>query len=164
MAVAERFGAKTETISELKIEPTATYLLAAPSAPDEARQAAVQPAESGEGITTGVTKEILAKLRQKARRAGGAFAAPENAVRTSWPCVRGAPLRPVSGRSQGEASGAPGSDRGKNTLSDVRRDIHSFKILELPASSSKTLGFPGKPGAFPVPAHPHPCTKKRNGG
>src|ERR1051326_6685695 len=37
IAVAERFGPKSEMISDLKIEPTAAYLLAAPSAPDQAR-------------------------------------------------------------------------------------------------------------------------------
>jgi hypothetical protein len=36
MAVAERFGPKTEIISDLTIQPTAAYLLAAPSVPDEA--------------------------------------------------------------------------------------------------------------------------------
>src|SRR4051812_30163013 len=35
MAVAERFGPKAEIISDLAICPTAAYLLAAPSTPDE---------------------------------------------------------------------------------------------------------------------------------
>jgi hypothetical protein len=64
MAVAERFG-KSEMISDLKIEPTAAYLLAAPSAPDEARQVAVERAEAGERITAKVAKQILAKERKK---------------------------------------------------------------------------------------------------
>jgi hypothetical protein len=68
MAVAEQFGPKTEMISVLKIEPTAAYLLAAPSAPDEARQAAVERAEAGERITAKVAKEILAKERKKPAR------------------------------------------------------------------------------------------------
>src|SRR5207248_2933986 len=39
-----------------------------------------------------------------------------NTVRTSSSCVRGAPLGPISGTSQGEASRAPASGhRGKNT-------------------------------------------------
>jgi hypothetical protein len=40
MTVAECFG-KTEIISDLQIEPTAAYLLAAPSTPENARQAAI---------------------------------------------------------------------------------------------------------------------------
>src|SRR5262245_16411051 len=36
MAVAEAFGPKTEIISDLAIAPTAAYLLAAPSTPEEA--------------------------------------------------------------------------------------------------------------------------------
>ncbi len=70
MAVAERFGPKTEMISDLTIQPTAAYLLAAPSAPDEAREAAIERAEAGEQITTDIAKEILAKLRKKTRRKG----------------------------------------------------------------------------------------------
>ncbi len=65
MAVAEGFG-KTETISDLTIQPTAAYLLAAPSAPDEARETAIERAEAGEQITTAVAKEILAETRKKA--------------------------------------------------------------------------------------------------
>jgi hypothetical protein len=68
IAVAERFGPKTEMISDLAIDPTAAYLLSAPSAPDEARQAAVERAEAGERITAKVAKEILAKERKKPRR------------------------------------------------------------------------------------------------
>lgn len=67
MAVAERFGPKTEMISDLTIQPTAAYLLAAPSAPDEAREAAIERAEAGEQITTAVAKEILAETRKKSR-------------------------------------------------------------------------------------------------
>jgi hypothetical protein len=67
MAVAERFGTKTEMISDLTIQPTAAYLLAAPSAPDEAREAAIERAEAGEQITTAVAKEILAETRKKSR-------------------------------------------------------------------------------------------------
>jgi hypothetical protein len=67
MAVAERFG-KTEIISDLRIQPTAAYLLAAPSAPDEARQAAIERAASGEQITTRVAREILTRARKRLRR------------------------------------------------------------------------------------------------
>jgi gas vesicle protein len=67
MAVAERFGHKTEIISDLTIQPTAAYLLAAPSTPDEARETAIERAEAGEQITTAVAKEILAQARKKKR-------------------------------------------------------------------------------------------------
>src|SRR5437660_559657 len=63
ISVAERF--KLATIANLPIDPTAAYLLAAPSAPDEARQNAVQRAEAGEQITTAVAKEIAAESREK---------------------------------------------------------------------------------------------------
>jgi hypothetical protein len=36
MAVAGAFGPKTDIIADLAIQPTAAYLLAAPSVPDEA--------------------------------------------------------------------------------------------------------------------------------
>src|SRR5918912_824865 len=55
MGVAEQFGSKTETISDL-IEPTAAYLLAAPSASDEARQAAIGLAEEGKPVTAKVAR------------------------------------------------------------------------------------------------------------
>ena len=67
MSVAERFGANPKLISDLTIQPTAAYLLAAPSAPDEARQQAIERAEAGEEITTSVAREILAETRKKRR-------------------------------------------------------------------------------------------------
>jgi hypothetical protein len=63
MSVAERF--KLATIANLPIDPTAGYLLAAPSAPDKARQTAVERAEGGEKITPSVAREILAETRKK---------------------------------------------------------------------------------------------------
>jgi Protein of unknown function (DUF3102) len=68
MSVAERFGGNTKLISDLPIDATAAYLLAAPSAPDEARQTAVERAEAGEQITSAVAKEILAETRKKRPR------------------------------------------------------------------------------------------------
>ncbi len=65
MSVAERFGGNTQLISHLPIDPTAAYLLAAPSAPDGARQTAVERAEAGERITTPVAREILAAMRNR---------------------------------------------------------------------------------------------------
>jgi hypothetical protein len=67
MSVADRFGTKTEIIADLTIQPTAAYLLAAPSVPDEARQLALERAEAGEKITTSVAKEIVAETRKKKR-------------------------------------------------------------------------------------------------
>jgi hypothetical protein len=67
MSVAERFGANTKLISDLTIQPTAAYLLAAPSVPDEARQVAIEKAEAGEAITTKVAKQIVAEAKKKRR-------------------------------------------------------------------------------------------------
>lgn len=68
MNVAEQFGPKAKLISDFTIQPTAAYLLAAPSVPEKAREAAVERAEAGEEITTGVAKEIIAKVRKRAAR------------------------------------------------------------------------------------------------
>jgi hypothetical protein len=65
MSVAEWFGPKSAMIADLAIAPTAAYLLAAPSVPEQARVAAIERAEAGETITTVVAKEILAKARKK---------------------------------------------------------------------------------------------------
>jgi len=56
-----------QSISDLPIQPTAAYLLSAPSVPDEARQRAVAKAEAGEEITPAVAKEIVAEARKKRR-------------------------------------------------------------------------------------------------
>jgi hypothetical protein len=72
MAVAERFGGKTAIIADLPIEPTAAYLLAAPSVPEEASAAAIQRAQNGEHVTVSVAKEILHTMRKPpARRERG---------------------------------------------------------------------------------------------
>jgi hypothetical protein len=68
MSVAERFGPKSEIIADLTIQPTAAYLLAAPSVPDAAREKAVERAEAGEQITTAVAKKIVAQARKKRPR------------------------------------------------------------------------------------------------
>jgi hypothetical protein len=67
MDVAEQFGRKTEMISDLAIAPTAAYLLAAPSAPFEAREAAIQRARTGERVTVGMAKELLGTARKEKR-------------------------------------------------------------------------------------------------
>jgi len=48
MSVAERFGSNPQLIADLTIQPTAAYLLAAPSVPEEAREIAIERAEPGE--------------------------------------------------------------------------------------------------------------------
>jgi gas vesicle protein len=65
--VASRFGEKAEIIADLRIAPTAAYLLAAPSVPDEAREAAISRAEAGEQITPAVAKDILAQSKEKGK-------------------------------------------------------------------------------------------------
>ena len=63
MSVAERF--KSGNFSQLPIQPSAAYLLAAPAVPDEARQLAVEKAEAGEEITFTAAKEIVAEAKKK---------------------------------------------------------------------------------------------------
>jgi hypothetical protein len=65
MGVAEQF--KSAKIADLPIQPSAAYLLAAPSVPDEAREKAVEKAEAGEEITFAAAKEIVAEARKKKR-------------------------------------------------------------------------------------------------
>ena len=65
MSVAEKF--KSAKIADLHIQPSAAYLLAAPSVPDEAREKAVEKAEAGEEITFAAAREIVAEARKKKR-------------------------------------------------------------------------------------------------
>lgn len=65
MAVAQRFGSKIDTMSILRIDPTAAYLLAAPSVPPEASEIALERAQNGERITVSVAKGILGALENK---------------------------------------------------------------------------------------------------
>ncbi len=64
MGVAERLNVKTEMISDLHIAPTAAYLLAAPSTPQIARQAAVQRAAAGERITPSIARELVMEAKK----------------------------------------------------------------------------------------------------
>lgn len=57
MQVAERFGDKIYQID--KFSPSALYLLAAPSTPDEARAEAISRAEDGERVTHQAAKQIV---------------------------------------------------------------------------------------------------------
>ena len=65
MSVAEQF--KSAKIADLPIQPSAAYLLAAPSVPDEAREKAVEKAEAGEEITFAAAREIVAEAKKKKR-------------------------------------------------------------------------------------------------
>lgn len=80
MNVAEHFG-KTEKFSVLSIQPAAAYLLAAPSTPDEVREAAVKKAEAGEQITWKVAKALLSKAKEKGRKKKAKGAAKTNGDR-----------------------------------------------------------------------------------
>jgi hypothetical protein len=68
MNVADWLRPKTAILADLPIQPTAAYLLAAPSVPDEARQEAVERAEAGEEINTAVAREIVADARKARKR------------------------------------------------------------------------------------------------
>jgi hypothetical protein len=63
MSVAERF--KSANFADLPIAPSAAYLLASPSVPDEAREVAVEKAEAGQEITFTAAKEIVAQAKKK---------------------------------------------------------------------------------------------------
>jgi hypothetical protein len=57
--------AKAQFISHLPIQPSAAYVLAAPSVPDEARRQALERAHAGDRITRSVADEIIARARDK---------------------------------------------------------------------------------------------------
>jgi len=62
--VAEQFG-KSAIIADLPIQPSAAYMLAAPSVPDEARQKVIELAEAGEKISVAVAQKIVAEAKKK---------------------------------------------------------------------------------------------------
>lgn len=57
MRVADTF--KSENFSDLALAPSALYLLASPSTPDEARQEAIERARQGEVVSRAVAREIV---------------------------------------------------------------------------------------------------------
>lgn len=59
MNVAQKFGDKSETVSDLPIAATAFYMLAATSVPDEAREEAIKRAAAGETITKKTANRII---------------------------------------------------------------------------------------------------------
>jgi len=62
MRAAEVFGAKTDTVSVL--EPTAVYLLSAPSTPDRARQEVIDRLERGEAVSTADVKSTISSMKR----------------------------------------------------------------------------------------------------
>jgi hypothetical protein len=63
MAIADAFGSSLDTVSKLQIDLTAFHVLAAPTAPPEARDEAVERAKEGEHITPSVARGIVARHR-----------------------------------------------------------------------------------------------------
>lgn len=59
ISVSEKFN--RNNLLQLDFAPSALYLLAAPSTPDEARQEAIARAEAGEAITHTKAKEIVSE-------------------------------------------------------------------------------------------------------
>jgi len=57
MQVADKF--KSENFSDLRIAPSALYLLAAPSTPDDVREEALRRAGQGENITHQTAKQLI---------------------------------------------------------------------------------------------------------
>lgn len=62
MAVAEKFA--SQNLLDANISSSALYLLAAPSTPAEAREAAVELAKQGETITKKVAKAVLKSVKE----------------------------------------------------------------------------------------------------
>jgi hypothetical protein len=91
MSVAERF--KSAKIADLPIQPSAAYLLAAPSVPDEARQVAVEKAEAGEEITFATAKKIVAEVMKRRPRRQKPVPTDKLALRPALP-LRPAPCAP----------------------------------------------------------------------
>jgi hypothetical protein len=67
MAVAENFGDKMEIISDSHLTPTAAYLLAAPSTPEDARRTALQLAGKGKTVTVALARQLIRKIRAKTK-------------------------------------------------------------------------------------------------
>jgi gas vesicle protein len=119
MSVAERF--KSAKFAELPIQPSAAYLLAAPTVPDEARQVAVEKAEAGEEITFAAAREIVAEAKKK-RRPRRQKAVPADKLG----------LRLVKSLERYKERWNP------KELSDLARQLREFAdALEKPASGGK---------------------------
>jgi hypothetical protein len=65
VSVAETFGPIFDNLSILPLQPSAAYVLAAPSVPVEARQMAITRAQAGETITHNIARALIAEFRDK---------------------------------------------------------------------------------------------------
>ncbi len=63
MYVADKF--KSENFTDLDFAPSALYLLAAPSTPEEALQSALELAEKGETISHALAKELVERHKEE---------------------------------------------------------------------------------------------------
>jgi hypothetical protein len=59
---------KFSNLADLTIDASALYLLAAPSTPDEARDAVIERAKAGETITVAETKRVIAEAKGRSQR------------------------------------------------------------------------------------------------
>jgi Protein of unknown function (DUF3102) len=66
MSVAERFGDKFDSVSNLTL--TALYELAAPSTPEEVRAEVAERAAAGESVTSAEVKELKNKIKERDER------------------------------------------------------------------------------------------------
>ena len=67
MLVAGWLGGHGDMMSQLRMDPTAAYILTAPSVPNSARQEALERAENGEAITAKIAREIIEEAMKNAR-------------------------------------------------------------------------------------------------
>jgi len=93
MQVATTF--KNVTVTDLKIGAKVLYLLSAPSTPEEAREEALEIARSGQPVTFGAAKAIVAQHKEPA------------ALPAGEPPRQPAPLPPVEAYKQAERVFAP---------------------------------------------------------
>jgi hypothetical protein len=68
MNVAAWLKEISDTLSDMRLSPTAAYLLSAPSAPEGARHKALELVEAGEEITAAVARHILDGERERSRQ------------------------------------------------------------------------------------------------
>lgn len=79
MNVAETFGQNQQIVD---FYPSALYLLAAPSVPEEVRQEALTLSESGERITHAKAQEIIAKHKAEVKAAQQAITTLEEQIKS----------------------------------------------------------------------------------
>lgn len=114
MAVAEQF--KSANFADLNFSPSALYALAAPSVPEEARQEALDVAESGDEVTHAVAQEIIERhaLPQKRKKLPTVDAGkPGEAITLDrWESMT--PLAKQEALATAHKSGKKFNDQGEN--------------------------------------------------